>query len=215
MNKKLINITFFVSLLFGTLTSKAQNIGNIPKAELIKLMVDSFENKICEYYSIEKENSYEAFFKYVNDFNSNKINIKDLTSEEELELLKISNETLKEYIWITDKEKFERFVKNIEEEEQIQIIEIKDERNSTEPLYTNKLGVNYFDKYSSKLINETTINDLKETLTTLRDMPDTSPHTSAFAFTYTNKENYKDSSLKTFIAFELYYTVLNNLNQNE
>ncbi|WP_440067764.1 hypothetical protein [Tenacibaculum discolor] len=215
MSKKLVNISVFITFLFGTLSLNAQNLGNIPKTELIKLMVDSFENQICNYYSINKENSDEAFFKYVNDFNSNKINIKDLTSKEELELLKVSNETLKEYIWITDKEKFERFIKNIEEEEQIQITEIKDERNSTEPLYTNKLGVNYSGEYSSKLLKETKVNDLKEVLTTLRDTPDTSPRSSAFAFTYINKESYKDSSLKTFISFELYYTVLNTLNKNE
>lgn len=215
MSRKLVYISVFITLLSETLALNAQNLSNIPKTELIKLMVDSFENQICNYYSINKENSSEAFFKYVNDFNSNKININDLTSKEELELLKISNETLKKYLWVTDKEKFERFIKNTEEKEQIQITEIKDERGSSEPLYTNKLGVNYFDEYSGKLLKETKVNDLKEVLTTLRDMPDTSPQSSAFAFTYINKENYKDPSLKTFIAFELYYTVLNTLNKNE
>ena len=219
MNKQLINITAFILIFLSSLTSSAQNVTNFSKTELIELMVDSFENQICKYYSIEKENSSEAFFKYVKDFNSDKIDINDLVSKEELELLKISNETLKEYIWITDKEKFERFIENVEEEEQIQIIEIKDERNNTDnsttPLYNNKLGINYLDEYSNKLLKETKVNDLKEILSTLRDIPNTSPHTTAFAFTGTNKENYKDSSLKTFIAFELYYTVLNTLIQNE
>ena len=217
MSKKLVNISVFITLLFGTLSLNAQNLSNIPKVELIKLMVDSFESQICSYYSIERKHSNNAFFKYVKDFRANNINFKEITSEEELELLEISNKTLKDYIWITDKEKNERFFKNYEEENQIQIIEVIDSRkkDTKEPLYTDKLGVNYFDEYSNKLLKDTKVKDLKEILATLKDMPDTSPYTTSFAFTYLNKENYNDSSLKTFIAFELYYTVLNILNKNE
>ncbi|WGH76947.1 hypothetical protein P8625_07330 [Tenacibaculum tangerinum] len=217
MSRKLVHIAVLISFLFGVLTLNAQNLSDIPKTGLIKLMVDSFENQICSYYSIEKENSNEAFFKYVNDFRANNINFKEITSKEELELLEVSNKTLKDYIWITNKEKNERFFKNYEEENQIQIIEVNDsrEKNTKEPLHTNEVSVNYFDEYSNKLLEETKVKDLKEILATLKEMPDTSPYTTSFSFTYLNKESYNDSSLKTFIAFELYYTVLNILNKNE
>ena len=120
------------------------------------------------------------------------------------------------YIWITIKEKRKRF----NADNQI-IIDYNNLNDATKKYYeklklTDKvLCVNYFDEYSKQLINSSDNKDLKDIITTLREVTDTFPYTTVYAFSNFKEEGFKNNALKTFIAFEFYYAILNRLDYNE
>ena len=67
-----------------------------------------FEKVICEYYSIEHENSHIAIKRFIEDSsNSNNgfADLKNLANTETHKLLKNSKIELKNYIWITKKQR--------------------------------------------------------------------------------------------------------------
>jgi hypothetical protein len=216
MSRKLVNISVFITLLFGTLALNAQNLSNIPKTELIKLMVDSFENQICSYYSINTDEAFKAYPKYIKDVASNKKTFNTITTEDELELLKISKTELIDYIWITNKDKRERSDHN-----QGITPDHSKEDEATKAYYASLkstdhiLSVNYFDEYSEFLLNKSKNQDLKDLITTFRLVTDSSPMLTATSISHLKENSFKEHPLRTFIAFELYYAILNTLNKNE
>ncbi|MDX8553610.1 hypothetical protein MK851_08250 [Tenacibaculum sp. 1B UA] len=216
MSKKLINISVFIPLLFGTLTLNAQGFSNIPKTELIKLMVDSFENQICSYYSINPDEAFKAYPKYIKDIASNKKTFNTITTEDELELLKISKTELINYIWITNKDKRERSYFN----QGVNTDHSKDDEATKEYYASLKstdhiLSINYFDEYSEFLLNKSKNQDLKDLIITFRLVTDSSSMLTASSISHLKENSFKEHSLRTFIVFELYYAILNTLNKNE
>ncbi len=206
MSNTFIKIFFFIV----SLNCLAQ------KNNLTQAMVSSFEDRICEYYSIEKENSHLAFLKYIKELASENENLNAITSTEELELLEISKIELADYIWITNKVK-----RGKSNKEETLIIDYNNMDSNTRKYFeklkkTDKLlTVNYFEDYSKDLIIKSKNKDLEELILTFRDVTDSNPSLIASALINTPIEKFKNKYLKTFIAFELYYTTLNNLIKNE
>lgn len=206
MSNTFIKIFFFIV----SLNCLAQ------KNNLTQAMVSSFEDRICEYYSIEKENSHHAFLKYIKELASENENLNAITSTEELELLEISKIELADYIWITNKVK-----RGKSNKEETLIIDYNNMDSNTRKYFeklkkTDKLlTVNYFEDYSKDLIIKSKNKDLEELILTFRDVTDSTPSLIASALINTPIEKFKNKYLKTFIAFELYYTTLNNLIKNE
>ncbi|WBX74157.1 hypothetical protein PG913_02715 [Tenacibaculum pacificus] len=207
-------IIFF--LVFITQVLIAQNPFTNRNNGLITAMVSSFEDQICKYYNIDKEKSHIAYSKYIKDLSYQKENLTAITSIEELELLSLSKKELTNYIWITIKEKRKRSLA----ENRI-IIDYNNLNEATKKyhkrlkLTDDIICVNYFDEYSKQLINSSENKNLKNIVTTLREVTDTSPYTTVYAFLNFKEERFKNNTLKTFIAFEFYYAILNRVDHNE
>ncbi len=213
MSKENLIILF---LFFTTQVLIAQNPFENKSNGLITSMVSSFENQICKYYAVAKEESHIAYSKYIKDLSSHKENLTAITSTEELELLEISKKELTNYIWITNEEKRERFYTDNGIIINYTVLnDITKKYYEKLKLTNNIFCVNYFDEYSKQLIKSSENKDLKDIIITLREITDTSPYTTVYAFSNFKEESFNNNALKTFIAFEFYYAILNRLDYNE
>lgn len=224
MNKQILILLFF---FLANYNSKAQTEDYYQEVDflsdenynLVEEMITSFENQICTYYSVDKKESNKAFFKYIQDIRNKAIDVKSLKSEENKKLLKESSEKLLGYIWITNKDKrsnwrLKHFGTNeitIKSSNTRAIKRFQEQLKKTD----NNLSINYESRFSDELIEKTYLEDLKDIIYTLKDKPGSDPaYLIASALSNIKEEDYNDPSLKTFIAFELFYTTLNTF-QNE
>jgi len=188
---------------------------SIDKASLINNMVYSFESKICDYYGFQIEDSDKAFKKYVEDSsnNDNNIDLRKLTSRNELNLLDKSNKDLKEDVWITFKEKIES--EDLDVEDEIEIVTIEGTIDEEyENKYKNLLTVNYYGKFAECLIKNSESEDFKQMVLALKRVGDISPILVANGLTEFDTASFNEYSMKSFIAFELYYATLNMISKN-
>lgn len=186
---------------------------------LIEKMVITFENQICKYYSINKEESNLAFHKYIQDLKNSKIDVNNLVSDKVNALLKKSSKNHLGYIWITNKDKRSRWrIKNhgtdefvIKSDNKRLIKRFQKRLKATE----NNLSIDYQTSFVKDFLENTHCKDLKDIVYTLKSKSGSDPpYLIASGLSSISKEDHNDISLKTFIAFELFYAYLNIL-QNE
>ncbi|AUC14195.1 hypothetical protein BTO06_03090 [Tenacibaculum sp. SZ-18] len=220
MNRK-IAILFCLLLTFS-LNSQSNSLLKESRSDLIEVMVDHFENIVCKYYNIYKEESFKAIKKFTNDsdevFKGFK-NLEQIVTQESIELLNQSKIELKNYLWITKKQRQQKSKYLSYSELSTQVKEVLD--STTTKYYKNlerkdsELTINYFGEYG-KNISVNSNDDIADLITTFKELHGNSDSgLIAAALVNLTSEDYKNKATKTFIAFELFYACLNSHVENE
>ncbi|AUC14196.1 hypothetical protein BTO06_03095 [Tenacibaculum sp. SZ-18] len=225
MNKLylLIIFIFFHELSFSQYDFY-QNFSDNSDDNYIKTMVSTFEELICDYYSIEKDKSQKAYKLYLQEISKEKVNfpslLAKLSSEKSLQLLKQSYEELADYVWLKssdNRHKFSHFSFTLFTPEELK--KFKDEQFFEK--YINKIKskkfvyiINYEEEFSDKLISISNNNDIKDFILTFREDYISTPLLIAPMLNL-KEQDFKNQAIKTFIAFELFYTCLNSKIDNE
>lgn len=222
----LISVLFFLGCKeVETEKTFINNCFDKQKSDLINKMVSSFENNICDYYDIDKKNAYKAYIAYVNDFANGKENLRAITTKNEQNLLNESNKLLEGDVWIKSSEvkiEFnEESLKNATEvdpeiylEDDFEDIPIVQKQNKdTIREYKDFLVVNYNGKFSDCLINSNSNTEFNEAVNLIKETGGISPVLIANGLKESSEQDFKDLKLKTFIAFELYYAILNMIHE--
>ncbi len=220
MNRKLYILLFF--LLTFSLNSQSNSLLKESRNDLIEVMVDHFENIVCNYYNIDKEESFKAIKKFTNDsdevFKGFK-NLEQIATQESFDLLNQSKIELKNYLWITKKQRQQKSKYLSYSELSPQVKEVLD--STTTKYFKNlerkdsELTINYYDEYS-KNISINSNDDIADLITTFNELHGNSDSgLIATALVNLTNEDYKNKATKTFIAFELFYACLNSHVENE
>ena len=130
-------------------TLNSQSNSKESRNDLIEIMVDHFENIVCNYYNIDKEESFKAIKKFTNDSDEVFKGFKNLeqiaTQESDLNQSKIE---LKNYLWITKKQRQQKSKYLSYSELSPQVKEVLD--STTTKYYKNlerkdsELTINYY-----------------------------------------------------------------------
>lgn len=220
MNRKLYILLFF--LLTFSLNSQSNSLLKEGRNDLIEVIVDHFENIVCNYYNIHKEESFKAIKKFTNDsdevFKGFK-NLEQIVTQESFDLLNQSKIELKNYLWLTKKQRLQKSKYLSYSELSPQVKEVLD--STTTKYYKNleskdsELTINYYDEYG-KNISINSNDDIADLRTTFKELHGNSDSgLIATALVNLTNEDYKNKATKTFIAFELFYACLNSHVENE
>ncbi|SNR14930.1 hypothetical protein [Tenacibaculum jejuense] len=187
------------------------------KDELVLKMVNDFQNNICNYYLIKPENASIAFKMFIKDLSRENINfpllLSKISSENSLNLLEESYEELFDYVWVKSsnikhKLAFLSFTPFTPE----QIEAFKDDEFLDE--YVEKIKnkdfvyiLNYEDRFSEKIIAQGNNENINDFIITFRENYLNNPLLIAPLLDLKEKD-YNNIAIKTFIAFELFYTCL-------
>lgn len=220
MSRK-IYILFFLILTFS-LNGQSNSFLKEDRNDLIEVMVDHFENIVCNYYNIYKEESFKAIKKFTNDsdevFKGFK-NLEQIATQESIELLNQSKIELKNYLWITKKQRQQKSKYLSYSELSPQVKEVLD--STTTKYYKNleskdsELTINYYDEYGRN-ISFNSNDDIADLITTFKELHGNSDSgLIATALVNLTNEDYKNKATKTFIAFELFYACLKSTLNNE
>ncbi|CAL2090859.1 conserved hypothetical protein [Tenacibaculum sp. 190524A05c] len=212
----------FFTLCYIISYSQSESPLEQSRNDIIQSMTDVFENTICDYYKIETKNSHEAIKRFLADSGEdfrdyNKF--KNIVTPKTTEKLNESLTELRDYIWITKKQRRKKSGRlGLEEFDEVTLSQMtprtiryykKMQSND------NDLVLNYFDKFSEKLMLESNNEDIIDLILTFREVPNDYPSIIALALKDLTEKDFKNSSVKTFIAFELYYSYLNLQLQDE
>lgn len=225
MNKLFLLLTFiFFHELSFSQYDFYQSFSDNSDDNYIKEMVHTFEGLICDYYSIEKDQSQKAYKLYLEEISKEKVNfptlLAKLSSDKSLQLLKQSHDELADYVWIKssdNRHKFSHFsftaftpeeLKKFKNEEFFEkyISKIK----TKEFVYI----INYEEEFSDKLISISNNDDIKDFILTFREDYSNNPLLIAPMLNL-KEQDFKNQAVKTFIAFEFFYTCLNSKVDNE
>lgn len=205
-----------------TIYSQSESPLEQSRNDIIQSMTDVFENTICDYYKIEIKNSHRAIKRFLDDSGENFRDynkFKNIVTPKTTEKLNESLTELRDYIWITKKQRRKKSGRlGLEEFDEATLSQMtprtiryykKMQSND------NVLVLNYFDKFSEKLMLESNNEDIIDLILTFREVPNDYPSIIALALKDLTEKDFKNSSVKTFIAFELYYSYLNLQLQDE
>lgn len=143
----------------------------------------------------------------------------NLVTENSLNLLNKSFTELKGYVWITREQRnlrlgltpFSALDPEIISEMNEPTLEYYKEMERTK----HEFVLNYYEDFSEKLMIDSYNKDIKDFILTFREVPSDYPQAVASALSYFSEEELQNQAVKTFIAFELYYSYLNLQLQNE
>ncbi|TCP22950.1 hypothetical protein EV195_11079 [Tenacibaculum skagerrakense] len=214
--------TLFIIIISTTTYSQINTFLNESRNDLIEIMTSHFEDVVCSYYSIESENSSLAIKKYVEDSSKTLKGFKNLEriiTPKTIKLLNKSKIELKNYLWITKKQKQQKSKYLSYSELSPQVKEVLD--STTTRYYKNleskdsELTINYYDEYG-KNISINSNDDIADLITTFKELHGNGDSgLIATALVNLTNEDYKNKATKTFIAFELFYACLNSYVENE
>lgn len=205
MNKLIVIFLFFIKTIsFAQNSAPHSNSSN----GLIEAMILSFENDLKNHY--QTKNSESFYLQYIKDIASKKISPENVASDESLELLELSKESLQKYIWITKKERREKESNYLNTTIDYTSMDSITKRYFDQlKMRDHELCVNYYDQYSETIINNSKNNNAKRLIDTFRELTDYDYYLTATAFTVFNENDItRNSLLKTFVVFELYYAPL-------
>lgn len=186
------------------------------KLDFVEIMVEHFEGRVCNFYGLEKEQTHIALKKFVDDSsdNFNQIDKSKLISiPKSKELLLNSRRELASYIWISQKERRQNSQFRSYSELEPHVIKSLDKNTITYLKELEKtdhyLVVNYYGSYAKNILNNCLNKDIQDLIITFREVPDNNPSSVASALKDLTEKDFKNKAVKTFIAFELYYNILN------
>lgn len=222
MSRKTIIILIFISFFhsFSQCNEKNNHI-NENRNYWVEALVESFDEDSCNYYQIDIKDSYQAIKLYTKEFTFKKITLKKIISKEILKLLKESYHKLKPYIWISNKEsriksmvflgfKFNISVIKLDTTNQAVKDYLNDQKNTEK-----KSTVNYFDNYSEFINTKSNNNRIKDILLTLKEISVTGTNLVSSNLMGIGDVDFQNIAIKSFVAFELYYTILVNQQLDE
>ncbi|CAM1341466.1 hypothetical protein [Tenacibaculum amylolyticum] len=216
MNKSLIYILCFI--FYKNVTAQTNTHQSEYINDVIESMVSHFEDTLCEYYNIDKESSHIAIAKFVEDSSKSFKRFDGfdkLINKKSKALLANSKKELDQYVWITHKKRRHRATPYLKSYSELEPLALK-ELDSNTVRYLKYLEtkdkfitINYFDKFSKNIIRNVYNQDIEDLILTFRETPDSGPSLVATALKNLTPLDFQNKAIKTFIAFELYYSLLN------
>ena len=221
MNKLILLfiVSFCSNLLVTAQSDFYDTFGNTYQDELVFEMLTNFEENICNYYKVKKENSSIAYKKYVDDISQENIKFpalhSKLTTEKNLKLLKESHEELLNYVWIKSSQTKHKLAYLSYTEftpEQMKAFENEDYFDDfIEKIKAQNFVyiINYEGNFSEKIIFQSKNNNIRDFIITFRENYVNTPLLIA-PLLELKELDYKNKAVQIFIAFELFYTCLNS-----
>ncbi len=210
INKPIIILFILVSSCQGQINKTiVDDCLSSKQSDLLHNMIISFEDDICNFYNIPKEESEKAFRKYLNEVKviNDKQFVVEKASARSKELLKKSFAILADDVWTTVME--EEGGKNVYILEQGDTLEdkIKEGEEWLEK-YKNKHLVRKYGVLIDCFYNKTSFKASKELFKTVSIAGQINPNAYIDDVLLLEPKELNSIELKTFIILELFYTPL-------